>query len=56
MNTTSESRVSAPEFEFMKAWSEYVVDSVERSVLFWDVMRNAATSFWKISTRASRRS
>ncbi len=54
--TTSKPRFSAPELELMKAWSEYLVDSVQRSVLFWDVMRNAATSFWRTSPRASRRS
>jgi len=29
----------------MKAWSEYLVDSVQRSVLFWDVMRKRGNIF-----------
>ena len=43
--TTSKSRFSAPQLELMKAWSEYLVDSVQRSVLFWDVMRKRGNIF-----------
>ena len=45
MTATSESRVSAPQLELMKAWSEYLVDSVQRAVLFWDVMRKRGNIF-----------
>ena len=52
MTTTSEPRVSAnksrfsvPQLELMKAWSEYLVDSVQRAVLFWDVMRKRGNIF-----------
>src|SRR5208282_4382824 len=45
MTATSKSRVSAPQLELMKAWSEYLVDSVQRSVLFWDVMRKRGNIF-----------
>ena len=45
MTATSESRFSAPQLELMKAWSEYLVDSVQRSVLFWDVMRKRGNIF-----------
>ena len=43
--TTSKSRFSAPQLELMKAWSEYLVDSVQRTVLFWDVMRKRGNIF-----------
>ena len=29
----------------MEAWSEYLVDSVQRTVLFWDVMRKHGNTF-----------
>ena len=29
----------------MEAWSEYLVDSVQRAVLFWDVMRKRGDIF-----------
>ena len=45
MTATSKSRFSAPQLELMKAWSEYLVDSVERAVLFWDVMRKRGDNF-----------
>ena len=45
MTATSKSRFSAPQLELMKAWSEYLVDSVQRSVLFWDVMRKRGNIF-----------
>ncbi len=52
MTATSEPRVSAnksrfsvPQLELMKAWSEYLVDSVQRAVLFWDVMRKRGNIF-----------
>ena len=45
MTATSKSRFSAPQLELMKAWSEYLVDSVERTVLFWDVMRKRGNIF-----------
>ena len=41
MTATSEPKFSAFQLELMKAWSEYLVDSVQRTVLFWDVMRQA---------------
>ena len=56
MTATSKSRFSAPQLELMKAWSEYLVDSVQRSVLFWDVMRKRGNIFLENVARASRRS
>ena len=36
---------SPPQVTFVEAWSEYLVDSVERAVLFWDVMRKRGDNF-----------
>jgi len=43
--TTSESRVPRPQVELMKAWSESLVDSVQRAVLFGDVLRQRGDIF-----------
>jgi pimeloyl-ACP methyl ester carboxylesterase len=45
MFATSEPKVSAPALGFVESWSEYVVDSVERAILFWDVMRKRGNIF-----------
>ena len=36
---------STPQVKFVEAWSEYLVDSVQRAVLFWDVMRKRGNIF-----------
>ena len=36
---------STPQVKFVEAWSEYLVDSVQRTVLFWDVMRKRGNIF-----------
>ncbi len=51
MTASSESRLSPPQLEFMKAWSEYLVDSVERAVLFWDVQRQRGNTLLENSAR-----
>jgi pimeloyl-ACP methyl ester carboxylesterase len=40
-----------PQFAFLEAGSEYVVDSVERGVLFWDAMRKNGDIFLENSER-----
>ena len=39
MVETQALRFHTPQLAFLEAWTEYLVDSVERTVLFWDVMR-----------------
>jgi len=51
MTATSESKLSTPQLELMKAWSEYLVDSVQRAVLFWDVLRQRGNNFPEDSAR-----
>jgi pimeloyl-ACP methyl ester carboxylesterase len=34
-----------PQLAPLEAWSQYLVDSVERAVLFWDVLRQRGNSF-----------
>ncbi|MFO0892642.1 MAG: DUF3141 domain-containing protein [Isosphaeraceae bacterium] len=34
-----------PQVRFLETWSEYLVDSVERAVLFWDVTRKRGDNF-----------
>ena len=36
---------STPQAKLVEAWSEYLVDSVQRAVLFWDVMRKRGDNF-----------
>ena len=45
MVTTKPPRPRLPQLALMEAWSEYLVDSVERAVLFWDVMRKRGDNF-----------
>ncbi len=45
MTATIESKVPMPQLELVKTWSEYLVDSAERAVLFWDVMRKRGNIF-----------
>ena len=40
-----------PQFELMKNWSEYLVDSVQRNVLFWDVLRQRGNTFLENTAR-----
>ncbi|MBV8074900.1 MAG: DUF3141 domain-containing protein, partial [Planctomycetaceae bacterium] len=49
--TTSDSRVSIPQLELMKDWSEYLVDSVQRAVLFGDVLRQRGDIFLENQAR-----
>ena len=51
MTATSESKVSTPQLELMKDWSEYLVDSAQRAVLFWDVLRQRGNNFLENSAR-----
>ena len=45
MATTTASRPRVPQRALTEAWSEYLVDSVERAVLFWDVLRKHGNTF-----------
>jgi hypothetical protein len=45
MTATSEPRISAPSLGLLKTWSEYLVDSAERALLFWDVLRKRGNVF-----------
>ena len=40
-----------PQLAMLEAWSEYLVDSVERAVLFWDVMRKRGDIFLENAER-----
>lgn len=51
MTATSESGVTAPPLNPLGTWSEYVVDSAERAVLFWDVMRKHGNIFLENTVR-----
>ena len=45
MVETHASRFHTPQFALLESWSEYLVDSVQRAVLFWDVMRKRGNIF-----------
>ena len=45
MVETQASSFHSPQLAFLEAWSEYLVDSVQRAVLFWDVMRKRGDIF-----------
>ncbi len=40
-----------PQLAPMEAWSDYLVDSVERAVLFWDVLRKHGNTFLENTER-----
>ena len=40
-----------PQLALMEAWSEYLVDSVQRAVLFWDVLRKRGNTFLENTER-----
>jgi hypothetical protein len=42
---------SMPQVKFVEAWSEYLVDSVQRSILFWDVLRKRGNIFLENTER-----
>src|SRR5690348_16341431 len=45
MVETRASNFRAPQLAFLDAWPEYLVDSVQRAVLFWDVTRKRGDNF-----------
>ena len=51
MTTTSDSKVTTPQLELLNDWSEYLVDSAQRAVLFWDVLRQRGNNFLENSAR-----
>lgn len=53
MATTTESGPQMPQLALMKAWSEYLVDSAERGVLFWDVLRQHGNTFLENTARGT---
>ncbi len=42
-----------PKLAAMEACSEYLVDSVERTVLFWDVLRKHGNTFLENTERGA---
>ena len=44
-------RFHTPQFAFLEASSEYLVDSVQHTVLFWDVMRKRGDIFLENTAR-----
>jgi hypothetical protein len=51
MAATSETNIHALPLKGLEIWSEYLVDSAERAVLFWDVMRQNGNTFLKNAER-----
>ena len=51
MAATKAPRPRVPQLALTEAWSEYLVDSVERAVLFWDVMRKRGDTFLENTER-----
>jgi pimeloyl-ACP methyl ester carboxylesterase len=51
MTATSERTVSALRLGLFETWSQYLVDSAERSVLFWDAMRKHGNIFLENTVR-----
>jgi pimeloyl-ACP methyl ester carboxylesterase len=42
---------STPQVKFVEAWSEYFMDSAQRSVLFWDALRKRGNTFLQNTER-----
>ncbi len=51
MAATNASRPRVPQLALTEAWSEYLVDSVQRAVLFWDVLRKHGNTFLENTER-----
>ncbi|MGO9922168.1 MAG: DUF3141 domain-containing protein [Isosphaeraceae bacterium] len=51
MTAANEPNLYALPLQLLESWSQYLVDSAERAVLFWDVMRKHGNTFLKNAER-----
>jgi pimeloyl-ACP methyl ester carboxylesterase len=51
MAATSLSKFHAPQLALLKEWSEYLTDSLARTVLYWDALRQRGNTFLENTAR-----
>ncbi len=51
MTATTEPNLYALPLKLLETWAQYLVDSAERTVLFWDVMRKHGNTFLENAER-----